>query len=185
MNAAHAPAAASGIDARRRWCLEARTLAAAGDGRGRARLRLSDTACLGRLPDWVRAEPAERASLALRAGAVLAASRLRRCIDGRVLAPLSARLGASRLAAVQALRPPIAPPSDWGWGADAPAALTALGGEAMVRAAAPSPAVALRLARLVGTTNVLGEADPADLRRVVDLARMLGHASDAATGAGA
>lgn len=164
-----------GAEARRRWCLEARVLAST-DMASRVvtpRLRLSDTAWIGRLPDWVRGGPEARAELALLAGAVLCASTLRRTVDGRVLQPLAARLGAERLAALTALRVSAAPPLDWDWGEDPVAGLTALGGEALVRVTPLPPALANRLARLFGATDVLAGLEPAAVRRAVDLARML------------
>jgi hypothetical protein len=164
--------AESGAEARRRWCVEARALAALGDGTA-ARLRLSDAACVGRLPDWAALEPPARLQLARIAGAILCASRLRRSIDGRVLGPLSAAIGAGRLSAVTSLRPAVAPAADWRWGEEPLDALTALGGEALVRDAALPPAIAQRMARLFGPSDALAGADAAGLRRVVDTARML------------
>jgi hypothetical protein len=175
---------AAGAEARRRWCLEARTLADLGDGEA-ARLRLSDTTPVGRLPEWAALEPAARDELARVAGAVLCASRLRRTIDGRVLRPLSAAIGAARLSAVIALRPPVTPGADWHWGEDPLAALTSLGGEALVRDAALPPAVAQRLARLFGPSDTLAGVDPAGLRRAVDAARMLWRPPTARRGAAA
>jgi hypothetical protein len=164
-----------GIEARRRWCTEVRLLAhaEAAAGAGAPPLRLSDTAWVGRLPDWVRAGPEARAELALLAGAVFCAKALRRTVDGRVLQPLAARIGADRLAALAALRTSAAPPDDWHWGEDPVAGLGAIGAEVLVRATPLPPALVHRLARRLGATDVLDGVDPAALRRTVDLARML------------
>lgn len=172
MSIAPSAAVLSGAAARRRWCLEARVLASA-DPSAVPRLGLSDAACIGRLPDWVAAEPSARTELALLVGAVLCASALRRTVDGRVLGPVSAALGSDRLTALAALRPPAAPKVGWIWTDDPVGALTALGGEGLVRVAARPDAVARRLAACFGPSDALGDADLAALGRAVEAARMM------------
>jgi hypothetical protein len=175
---------AGAAESRRRWCREARTLATL-SGPHTPALRSADTVALGRLPDWVAADPQARDELALLCGAVLCATALRRTIDGRVLGPLGQALGSARLSAVTALRVSSGLPAMRDWGGDPVAELTALGGEALVRDLDGPPAVRARLARLFPPSDALGGADPRGLRQAVDAARMLWQPAGRRTGAAA
>lgn len=184
MSALPIEAFAGAAQSRRRWCREARALAML-SGPDSPALRLADTVVLGQLPDWVAADPRNRDELALLCGAVLCATALRRTIDGRVLGPLGRALGAARLSAVTALRGPAGLPATRDWGEDPVAALTALGGEALVRDLEATPAIRARLARLFPPSDALGGVDPRSLRQAIDTARMLWQPAGSRTGVAA
>ena len=125
-----------------------------------------DTAALGTLPDWVGAPADARAELAVLAGAVLTARRLRRTIEGQVLAAVAAAIGGYRLEAVLALSGRVPSVDVEPWGDDPVARLHALGGEVLVRCFDGPASVRAELAGLFPPSDALAEADPAALSRV-------------------
>ena len=152
---------------RRRWARDAALLRAIEPD------AVLDTAALGGLPDWVDAPPVSRTRLAVLGGAVLCARRLRRTIDGRVLAAVAAELGERRLDAVLALPGRVPAMDALRWDDEPVAQLHALGGEVLVRSVDVPAAIRAALARWFPPCGQALEMDRATVSRVVGDALML------------
>ena len=160
---------------RRRWARDAALLRTIDPD------AVSDTATLGGLPDWVDAPPAARTRLAVLGGAVLCARRLRRTIDGRVLAAVATALGERRLDAVLALPGRVPAMDTLRWDDEPVAQLHALGGEVLVRSVDAPAAIRDGLAQRFPPCGQALEADRATLCRVVGDALMLWNRDEPAT----
>jgi hypothetical protein len=171
-------AQADAADQRRVWCRKAVVVAGL-PAEGFEPLDFADSQAIGRLPSWVEATESERHALALLAGAVLCARRLRRTLDGTVLRRLAQAIGDRRLAIVSALAQRAAPPAGWDWGDDPVSALTALGGEVLIRAMDAPLVLQERLALLFPPSNRLGSIDSVRLKWLADTARMLWSSENA------
>jgi hypothetical protein len=112
---------------------------------------------------------------------VLCARRLRRTIDGRVLAAVAAVLGEHRLDAVMVLPGRVPAMDTLRWGDDPVAQLHALGGEVLVRSVEAPAAIRDGLARLFPRCGPALEADRATLCKVVGDALMLWDRHEPAT----
>jgi len=156
---------------RRRWAQDAALLGSIGA------IAATDGLALGSLPPWLALPQAERVGFAVLTGAVLRSRRLRRTVDGSVLAAVSAVIGEDRLDGVIALPRRLAEPPPLRWSADPVAQLHALGGEVLVRAFDGPETVRQRLAGWFPPSDRLARADRRALQRIGTDAWMLweGH----------